>query len=230
VTRGTNAIGSAVIGIKPGVVESCARPAARGVAKRTRCGEASRDVVGTIGCLVLRLMAAITIGGQRRVIVVHVTIGARDLGMKAGKRKRSVVMVKAGRRPRGGAMADVTLLRKPSRDMARIVRILIIRQMATHTCSTGESKIPIRMTLAALHGRVKTSEWPTRRRVIEGSRGPVRGAVAHFALLRETRRDVTRVVCTLEIFQVTAHARGGAEVEVPVHVAERTLHLLVRPG
>jgi hypothetical protein len=70
-------------------------------------------------------------------------------------------------------MADITLLRKAPRDMVRIIRILIIRQMTTHTGRTGEAKIPIRMALAALYGRMKTSEWPTRRRVIERSRGPV---------------------------------------------------------
>lgn len=127
-------------------------------------------------------------------------------------------------------MADITLLRKASRDMVRVIRVLIIRQMASHTCRTREAIIAIRMALAALHGRVKTSEWPTRRRVIERGRGPVRGAVAHFTLLRETCRDVTRVVRSLVILQVTAYARRDAEVEVPVHVAQRTLHLLVRPG
>ena len=127
-------------------------------------------------------------------------------------------------------MADITLLRKASRDMVRVIRVLIIRQMASHTCRTREAIIAIRMALAALHGRVKTSEWPTRRRVIERGRGPVRGAVAHFTLLRETCRDVTRVVRSLVILQVTAHASRDAEAEVPVHVAQRTLHLLVRPG
>lgn len=64
-------------------------------------------------------------------------------------------------------MADIALLRKAPRDMVRIIRVLVIRQMATHTCRTGEAKVSVRMALAALHGRVKTSEWPTRRRVVE---------------------------------------------------------------
>ena len=64
-------------------------------------------------------------------------------------------------------MADITLLRKAARDMVRIIGILIVREMATHTCGTGETKISVRMALAALHSRVKTSEWPARRRVVE---------------------------------------------------------------
>ena len=64
-------------------------------------------------------------------------------------------------------MADITLLRKAPRDMVRIIGILIVRQMATHTCRSSEAKISIGVALAALHGRVKTSEWPTRRCVVE---------------------------------------------------------------
>ena len=54
--------------------------------------------------------------------------------------------------------------------------------------------------------------------------------MAHFTLLGETCRDVTRVVRSLVILQVTAHAGRDAEVEIPVYMAQRTLHLLVRPG
>src|ERR1700746_1057932 len=119
-------------------------------------------------------------------------------------------------------MADIALLRKAPRDMVRIIRVLIVRQMATHTCRTGEAKISVRMALAALHSRVKTSEWPARRRVVERGGGPVRSAVAHFTLLGETCRDVTRVVRSLVILQVTAHAGRDAEVEIPVHMAQCT--------
>lgn len=227
---GTNTVRSTVIGIKPGMVEGRAQPGCRRVAERTCRREARGNMVGTICGLIIRLVAAITVGWQGGVIVVYMTIRARDLGVSARQWEGSVVVVKAGRRPRGGAMADVTLLRKAPRDMVRIIRVLIIRQMATHTCRTGEAKVSVRMALAALHGRVKTSEWPTCRRVIERGRGPVRGAVAHFTLLGETCRDVTRVVRSLVILQVTAHAGRIGKVEVPVHMAQRTLHLLVRPG
>jgi len=164
---GTNAIRSAVIGIKPGVVEGRAQPGCGRVAERTSRGEARSNMVGAISSLVIRLVAAKTIGWQGGVIVVYMTIRARDLGVSARQWEGSVVVVKAGRRPRGGAMADITLLRKAPRDMVRIIRVLIVRQMATHTCRTGEAKISVRMALAALHSRVKTSEWPARRRVVE---------------------------------------------------------------
>jgi hypothetical protein len=81
-------------------------------------------------------------------------------------------------------MADVTLLRQACRDVVRTIRILIIREMATHTRRTGEAIIPFRMALTALQGRMKAREGPTGCRVIEGGRSPARGVVAHFTLLR----------------------------------------------
>lgn len=164
---GTNAICSTVIGIKPGMVKGRAQPGCRRVAERTCRRETRGHMVGAIGSLVIRLVAAITVGWQGGVIVVHMTIRAQDLGVSTRQWERSVVVIKAGRRPRGGAMADITLLRKAPRDMVRTIGILIVRQMATHTCRTGEAKISVRMALAALHSRVKTSEWPTRRCVVE---------------------------------------------------------------
>jgi hypothetical protein len=80
---GTNAIGSAVIGIEPGMVEGRAQPGCRRVAERTRWREARGNMVGTIGGLIIRLVAAKTISGQGGVIVVHVTTRAHDLGVSA---------------------------------------------------------------------------------------------------------------------------------------------------
>ena len=80
---GTDTIRSAVPGIKPGMVEGRAQPGCRRVADRASRGEARGNMVGTIRGLIVRLMAAKTIGGQGRVIVVYMTIRARDLGVSA---------------------------------------------------------------------------------------------------------------------------------------------------
>jgi hypothetical protein len=82
-TGGTNAIRPTVIGIKPGMVEGCAQPGCCRVAERTSRGEARGNVVGTVSSLVVRLVAAKTIGWQGGVIVVHMTIRAHDLGVSA---------------------------------------------------------------------------------------------------------------------------------------------------
>ena len=57
-------------------------------------------------------------------------------------------------------MANITLLRNSNRGVVRIVRILVVRQMATHARRTGKSVIRIHVALSALQSGVKTSERP----------------------------------------------------------------------
>ena len=65
---------------------------------------------------------------------------------------------------------------------------------------------------------------PSGRGVIEGSAAPVRGGVAHLALLREPSGRVIRIVGTLKILQVATDTGGGGEVVVTVGMALRALH------
>jgi hypothetical protein len=55
--------------------------------------------------------------------------------------------------------------------------------------------------------------------VIETCRAPRRRAVADFALLRETRGNMVRVVRSLEIIEVAPDAGCTRKVVVPVGVA-----------
>jgi hypothetical protein len=153
---GTNAIGVAVIDIEPGMVEGRPCPAGRRMAE-CACSWESRGNMGRAVCLlILRFVAAITIGGQVRVVVVHVTIRTRDIDVSARQGKGGVVVIKACRRPGRSAVANITLLRETSGSMVRVVRILIISQVAIHACRTGHAVIPLSMALAALQGRMES--------------------------------------------------------------------------
>ena len=55
--------------------------------------------------------------------------------------------------------------------------------------------------------------------MIETCRAPRRRAVADFALLGETRRDVVRVARSLEIIEMAANAGRISKVVVPVRMA-----------
>jgi hypothetical protein len=55
--------------------------------------------------------------------------------------------------------------------------------------------------------------------VIETCRAPRRRAVTNFALLRETRGNMVRVVRGLEIIEMTANAGRISKVVVPVRMA-----------
>lgn len=220
---GADAIGPAVAGIEPGMVESCPCPTRRRMAECACCGESRSNMVGIVCLLILRFVAAITIGRQGRVVVVDVTIRTSNLGVKTRQRERSIVVIERCRRPPRGAVADIALLWDPRCRVVRVIRILVIRQMATHTGCVGQTVIPIRVTLRALQACMEASKRPTRSRVIESSRSPVGSAVAHFTLLRETRGNVIRVVCSLEILEMATDARGDGDVEVSIDVALRAL-------
>lgn len=147
---GTNAIGSAVVGIEPRMVEGCPCPTACRMAECARRWEARGNMGRTVCLLIQHLVAAITIGGQGRVIVVYVTIRASDGGVSPRQWERSIVVVERRRRPRGGVVAHVTLLRKPHRYVIRIIRVLEICEVAAHASRIGQFVVPIQMTLTAL--------------------------------------------------------------------------------
>lgn len=97
VTSGANAICVAVIGIEPGMVESCTCPTGCRMAERTRGRETSGNVVRTIRRLVFRLVATIAVGGKRGVIVIYVAIRTQNFGVETCQRERSVVVIESGR-------------------------------------------------------------------------------------------------------------------------------------
>lgn len=55
--------------------------------------ESRSNMVGIVCLLILRFVAAITIGRQGRVVVVDVTIRTSDLGVKTRQRERSIVVI-----------------------------------------------------------------------------------------------------------------------------------------
>ena len=120
-------------------------------------------------------------------------------------------------------MTNITLLREPNGSVVGIVRILVVSQMASHARGAGQTIISVRVALCTLHARMEAGKRPTCSRVIECGRSPVRGAVAHFALLREACRNVIRIVRPLEIFKMATHARRDGDVVVSIDVALSTL-------
>ena len=95
-------------------------------------------------------MAAVTIGWQRSVVIVHVAAGAGHRRMRPGQRKTGVVVIETCLGPGRCVVANVTLLREADRDVVRIRRVCEIGQMAGHACRIGQFVIAVRMALAAL--------------------------------------------------------------------------------
>ena len=165
---GTDAIGPAVICREPGVVEDCAEPGT-GVVASLACGrETSRGVVRIVRRLIVRLMAAITGGRQRGVVVVHVALRAGDGYVEAGQRECRQVMVERRLQPRGGVVAYLAGVGESHRCVRRIVGAVVIRHVASRARGVGEVVVSVHVTLGARDVHVEAGQRKPGVVVIEG--------------------------------------------------------------
>ena len=217
-----------MVRVEPGVIEGRTQPIGRAVANGTSGGEPRGHMIRAVRSRVIGFVTAVAVGWNGCVVVVHVAVCAWNRGMRPGQREARVVVIEGRRHPRCGVVANIALLRKSYGDVARIVRVLEIRQVARHAGCIGQFVVGVDMALTALHARMGSGQGPAGRGVIERSGSPVTGAMAHFALLRQSGRNVIRVRRTLVILQVATHAGGGSQVVVAVGVALRALHADMR--
>ena len=89
------------------------------------------------------------------VVVVDVAIGAlaRRDSMRSGQWKCRLRMVEAGRLPRRRGVARIAGLCKPGGGVIRIVRVLVILQVARHASRGGQVVIVIHMAIGTLPWR-----------------------------------------------------------------------------
>jgi hypothetical protein len=161
VAGGTHARRPAVIRVEPGVVEGGAQPARGAMAGRAGSGEAGRNVVRIRGALIIDFVTRVAIGGNRRVVVVHVAVGTRHAGVSAGQRKWRVVVIERCRYPSRRVVADVALLGNPSLHVVGIGCALVILEMTRNAGGAGEPIVSIHVALCALNCGMKASQRPT---------------------------------------------------------------------
>lgn len=149
-TRRTYAIRIAVIHREPRVIKSCAKPTGGCVTGGASGRESGRYVIGIIRCLIVSFVAAETVGGDCRVVVVHVTACAGDRCVSTGQREACVVVIETCRAPRRRAVTDFALLRETRGNMVRVVRSLEIIEVAANAGRIGNVVVPVGMALAAL--------------------------------------------------------------------------------
>jgi hypothetical protein len=156
-------IRSAVIGREISVIKGRTRPRSRGVTRRTSRGEASRFVIRIRGVVVVHRMAAVAIRRKSRVVVVHVAKGAGHGGMRSGQRERGVVVIKAGARPVGRAVADVASGREADLGVIRGVGVVVVGLMAADAGGIGAGQLVVAIHVALLtrHREVESGERPT---------------------------------------------------------------------
>jgi hypothetical protein len=124
-------------------------------------------------------------------------------------------------------VANLTGLRNPRGHVIRIRRSLEILQMTRHASGRGQVVVSVHMTLSALHRNVGSGKGEGCLRVIECSRRPRRGRVAHVARLRNSGGHMVRIIRSLVVLQVARHTRRRCEIEVAIRVALVALQVRV---
>ncbi len=100
--------------------------------------------------------------------------------------------------------------------------------MAAHALGGSAGKVPARVALRALYGRVGSGQRELSLVVIECRIQPRRGVMATCAILRESGSAVIRIRGAIEVRQVTTDAGGGGGGEVVIGVTLRAIQPGVR--
>ena len=148
--------------------------------------------------------------------------------MGAGQRESGSLVIERGRHPGCGVVAGVAGLRKPLLRVIRIVRVLVILQVARDASLYGQVVIVVDVALRAGHRGVRPGQRKPDRIVIESSRNPRGRGVALLTGLRKCRRDVMGIGCALEILQMATHAGRGRAFVLFFDVALAALQRGVR--
>jgi len=139
-------------------------------------------------------------------------------------------VVEGGARPCRRGVAGLAGGREPGSRVVRIRSGLVVALVTGEAVCWNRRVIVVHVATGASHCRVFSSQGKWRVVVIERRGDPRRRVVAHIALLRESRLNVVRAGCAVEIVQVTGGAGSAVQAVVTVHVALRTLQWNVRPG
>lgn len=192
------------------VIECRIQPGGCVVALLATLRKVRRNVVRVGRALIVLEVAANASVRRQVVVIVGMTVGTlpRRYRMHSCQGEVRIAVIKRCVRPRSGVMALLTGLREVSRDVVRIIRSLIVLQVAGYTCSAAEVVIVVDMTIRALSGRnrMSTAERKSHRTVIELRIQPGIRAMTVIASRGEHSRDMVGITCSLEVLGVAGIA------------------------
>lgn len=139
-------------------------------------------------------------------------------------------MIELRGHPRRGVVAHLASLRETLLRVVRVVRVLIVLQVAGRARLVGQVEVPVGVALIALQSRVHASQGEAHNAVIEIGRLPGGGRVALLACLRHAGGNVIGIRGFLIIRQVTAHTVCRSALISPADVARRAVQCRVHAG
>src|ERR1700736_6487614 len=155
-------------------------------------------VIGDVTCLTSRIL--------QRVIVIDVAGLTWHGNVCARQGKSGGRMIERSAAPTRGCMAGKARRWEPGGDMARIVRIGVIRFVATVAVRRQSCVVVVDMATRARHAYVRSGERKRGLSVIERGRLPSCGVVAHRAGRGEAALVVIWICCPVEVFDVAGRA------------------------
>ena len=177
--------------------------------------------------VVIGLMAADALRGQRSVIAIHMAIDtlARRHGVRASQGEGCVVMVERRICPRRGVVAEFAGSRVSGGCVRRIGRAVVVLLVARVTQRAVQAVIVIDVAIGTeprWHG-VRARQLEAGSGVVEGAVGPMNRVVASFTGCRKCCRDVIhRRLGGVVIGLMAGYASRAGQVVVVVDVAVGT--------
>ena len=193
------------------VIEGGAQPVDGRMAQRTILRKPGGGVIRIGGALIVLQVARITSGAEPLVNSARMALHASGRRVLAGKRERGLRgVVEGGSSPIRGGVAELAILRKSSRRVIRIVRALVIGQVA-RIASRAEAFVDsARMALEASRRHMLAGQRERGLRgVIEFRSAPIDGGVALRAILRKPGSRMIRIGGALVVLQMTRIASHG---------------------
>ena len=196
-----------------------ALPLHGGMAGVASGGEPGGQMIWVGALLEIGQVASRALLGSCREIVPSVTLRARQVDMRAGKRKRCLVVREVDLLPLSGGVAELAGSRFSSCHMIRLGGLVVILDVAARAVCRDSSILPAHVAGRAGHRRVCASQLKRAEVMVELRLLPVRRAVAVVALGGDVALRMIRIGSLAVIRQMAAWAVQGSARKTAVHVA-----------
>lgn len=136
------------------------------MARRAGGRVSGANVIRIVRAVVIRGVAAVTIGGHGRKIVVHVAAGAGHGHMEPGQRECGLAVIEHRTRPTRGRVAGVAGDREARRRMRGIIRRVVVGQVARLAGGVGQPVVITDMAGRAEDGRMEAGQREAGARMV----------------------------------------------------------------
>jgi len=172
-----------------------------------------------VAMIAIRVRLGVAVRALEDVVVGRIRVTRRADPVRVAVIHGEPRVIESGSQPTRRGVASGAARRESCRHVARTVRGLVLRLMTAEAVGRNGGVVVVHVTACAWHGRVLPGQGETGVVVVKGSWAPGCRTVAYVALLRDSGRNVIRIVRSVEVFQMAAYAGRIRNVVVRVDMA-----------